>query len=193
MVYGLSGSFAVIGNKTKISQVKFFGQITGGQQYFAQQFGVAVLRFRQTADVLLRNNQDMRGSLRVQILKSQYVIVFIDDLAFNGSASNVAKYTVHILIISYFSLLRKGEMKISFIHRRKSLVSQQSNASHFVTITTQKKGDNKSIAVTQGKHDNNNASVASNLVEKMEMFQSETGDLETAILDFNRGTSTASK
>ena len=55
------------------------------------------------------------------------------------------------------------------------------------------KGDNKSIAVTQGKHDNNNASVASNLVEKMEMFQSETGDLETAILDFNRGTSTASK
>jgi hypothetical protein len=27
---------------------------------------------------------------------------------------------------------------------------------------------------------------ASNLLQKMEMFQSETGDLETAILDFNR-------
>ena len=53
-------------------------------------------------------------------------------------------------------------------------------------ILTIEKGDNKSIAVTQGKHDNNNGSVASNLVEKMEMFQSETGDLETAILDFNR-------
>ena len=53
-------------------------------------------------------------------------------------------------------------------------------------ILTIKKGDNKSIAITQGKHDNSDASVASNLVEKMQMFQSETGDLETAILDYNR-------
>ncbi len=58
-------------------------------------------------------------------------------------------------------------------------------------ILTIEKGDNKSIAVTQGKHDNNNGSVASNLVEKMEMFQSETGDLETAILDFNRNNSSS--
>lgn len=45
------------------------------------------------------------------------------------------------------------------------------------------KGDNKSISISEGKLD---GSSASNLVEKMQMFQSETGDLETAILDFNR-------
>lgn len=56
-------------------------------------------------------------------------------------------------------------------------------------ILTIKKGDNKSIAITQGKHDNSSASVASNIVEKMQMFQSETGDLETAILDYNRSSS----
>ena len=56
-------------------------------------------------------------------------------------------------------------------------------------ILTIKKGDNKSIAITQGKHDNSDASVASNLVEKMQMFQSETGDLETSILDYNRSSS----
>lgn len=54
-------------------------------------------------------------------------------------------------------------------------------------ILTIKKGDNKSIAITQGKHDD--STVASNLVEKMQMFQSETGDLETAILDYNRSSS----
>lgn len=45
------------------------------------------------------------------------------------------------------------------------------------------KGDNKSISISEGKLD---GSSPSNLVEKMQMFQSETGDLETAILDFNR-------
>lgn len=46
------------------------------------------------------------------------------------------------------------------------------------------KGDFTSISITQGKA--NDSSQASNLVEKMQMFQSETGDLETAILDYNR-------
>ncbi len=50
-------------------------------------------------------------------------------------------------------------------------------------IITIAKGNNKSISISEGKLD---GSSASNLVEKMQMFQSETGDLETAILDFNR-------
>ena len=50
-------------------------------------------------------------------------------------------------------------------------------------IITIAKGNNKSISISEGKVD---GSSASNLVEKMQMFQSETGDLETAILDFNR-------
>lgn len=50
-------------------------------------------------------------------------------------------------------------------------------------VLTILKGDNKSIQLSQGKLD---GSSVSNLVEKMQMFQSETGDLETAILDYNR-------
>lgn len=50
-------------------------------------------------------------------------------------------------------------------------------------VLTIEKGGNKAISISQGKLDGKDAS---NLVEKMQMFQSETGDLETAILDFNR-------
>lgn len=52
-------------------------------------------------------------------------------------------------------------------------------------ILSIEKGDNKSISMSQGKTNDSNAA-KSNLIEKMQMFQSESGDLETAILDYNR-------
>ena len=58
-------------------------------------------------------------------------------------------------------------------------------------ILTIQKGDNKSISITQGKIGDSSAA-SSNLIEAMEIFQSETGDLETAVLDFNRTNSSAS-
>ena len=57
-------------------------------------------------------------------------------------------------------------------------------------ILTIQKGDNKSISITQGKIGDSSAA-SSNLIESMEIFQSETGDLETAVLDFNRTNSSA--
>lgn len=52
-------------------------------------------------------------------------------------------------------------------------------------ILTIVKGDYKSISMTEGKVGDEKAA-ASNILQKMQMFQSETGDLETAILDYNR-------
>ena len=52
-------------------------------------------------------------------------------------------------------------------------------------ILTIQKGNYKSISITQGKIGDSTAAAA-NIVEKMQMFQSETGDLETGILDYNR-------
>lgn len=52
-------------------------------------------------------------------------------------------------------------------------------------ILTIEKGDNKSISMSQGKMSDDSAA-KSNLIEKMQMFQSESGDLETNILDYNR-------
>ena len=51
-------------------------------------------------------------------------------------------------------------------------------------ILTIEKGNNKAISLTQGK--SNDSLNGSNILERMEMFQSETGNLETRVLDFNR-------
>lgn len=53
-------------------------------------------------------------------------------------------------------------------------------------ILTISKGDFKSIGITNGKLGDSSAPAA-NIVTAFEMFQSENGDLETAILDYNRG------
>lgn len=52
-------------------------------------------------------------------------------------------------------------------------------------VLTIEKGNFKSIGITNGKIGDSTAE-ASNLVGAMQMFQTETGNLETAILDFNR-------
>src|SRR5574344_1345054 len=52
-------------------------------------------------------------------------------------------------------------------------------------VLTLEKGDNKVIGLTQGKT-NDSSATKSNIVEKMQLFQSETGNIESGILDFNR-------
>ena len=52
-------------------------------------------------------------------------------------------------------------------------------------VLTIEKGSYKNISLSQGKPDNATAS-PSNILEKMQMFQNENGDIETCVLDFNR-------
>ncbi len=52
-------------------------------------------------------------------------------------------------------------------------------------VLTIEKGTNKSISMTNGNVENSSA-IASNLVGAMKMFQTEGGNLETGILDFDR-------
>lgn len=52
-------------------------------------------------------------------------------------------------------------------------------------VLTISKGSYKNIVLSAGRPDNSTAS-PSNIIEKMQMFQNENGDLETCILDFNR-------
>lgn len=52
-------------------------------------------------------------------------------------------------------------------------------------VLTIEKGTYKNISLSQGKPDNSTAS-PSNILEKMQMFQNENGDIETCVLDFNR-------
>ena len=57
-------------------------------------------------------------------------------------------------------------------------------------ILTISKGDFDSISITNGKTNDSSAD-ACNLVSALQMFQNESGDLETCILDFNRGGSSS--
>lgn len=52
-------------------------------------------------------------------------------------------------------------------------------------VLTIEKGTYNNISLAGGKPDNSTAS-ASNILEKMQMFQNENGDIETCVLDFNR-------
>ena len=77
----------------------------------------------------------------------------------------------------------KSDMKVS------DLINEIEKAGVTATVSdgllTVNKGNNKVITITQGKI-NDSTATASNLVEKMQMFQNEAGDLETTVLDFNR-------
>ncbi len=58
-------------------------------------------------------------------------------------------------------------------------------------ILTISKGDFDSISITNGKT-NDSSAASCNLVGAFQMFQNENGDLETCILDFDRGNSSSS-
>ena len=49
----------------------------------ANQFGIFRLRFFQPAHMFLRNDQNVRGSLRVDVFKGERVLVFVDPLGGN--------------------------------------------------------------------------------------------------------------
>lgn len=77
----------------------------------------------------------------------------------------------------------KGDMTVKdFINKLNNAGVEASLSNGIITIN---KGDYKSISLSQGKA--NAATVQpSNLLEKMQMFQTETGNIESAILDFTR-------
>ncbi len=82
---------------------------------------------------------------------------------------------------------KNTEIKITSDMTVNDLIKEFKNAGLEASVSngilTIKKGDNNSIVISQGKLD---GSSPSNLLEKMQMFQSETGDIETGILDYNR-------
>ena len=76
----------------------------------------------------------------------------------------------------------KGDMTVKDLIKNNDAGVDATLSNGIITIN---KGDYKSISLSQGKA---NASTVqpSNLLEKMQMFQTETGNIETAILDFTR-------
>src|SRR3984893_13592587 len=72
---------------TALLDTKFLGQITGDEQKLPQDF---LIRFRccsQTRNHFLGHNQNMEGRLRIDVVKSDSVVIFPDN--FRG---NLARY-----------------------------------------------------------------------------------------------------
>lgn len=84
---------------------------------------------------------------------------------------------------------KNTEIKITGNMTVKELINEFNKAGVDATLSngiiTIDKGNNKNITLSQGKA---NASTVqpSNLLEKMQMFQTEIGNIETAILDFTK-------
>jgi len=84
---------------------------------------------------------------------------------------------------------KNTEIKISGSMTVKELMDEFKKAGVEVSLSngiiTIDKGNYKNISLSQGKA-NATTVQPSNLLEKMQMFQTETGDIESAILDFTR-------
>jgi hypothetical protein len=60
----------------------------------ADHFGVFSLGFFQTSKMFFRNNQHMRGSLRIDVLERKHVLVLVDFLGGNLTAKNAAEKAI---------------------------------------------------------------------------------------------------
>jgi len=64
------------------------------QMTAADQFGMVSLRFLQSGEVLLRDNQNVRRRLRIDVLKSKYVLVLVNFLRWNLAAQDAAEKAI---------------------------------------------------------------------------------------------------
>lgn len=92
----LTGVGAAIGNHTKpvFRNPPFLRQLRGDLKYTTRHLPILRPQIQKGLDMLARDNQNVHGRLRPDILKSHHRVVFIDDIALNLSLDNSAKETV---------------------------------------------------------------------------------------------------
>jgi hypothetical protein len=72
-----------------------------GQVAKADELGIFGGSFLQAGDVFLRDHEDMGWTLRIEIFKSEDVLVFINFLGRYFAANNAAKKTVRHLLLTF--------------------------------------------------------------------------------------------
>jgi hypothetical protein len=93
--YGLSRARAHIEDgAVSLLDVALAGDLGGGEVTAADDLGVFGLRFLESGEVLLRNYQHVRGSLRIDVLEGEDVIVLVNSLCRNLAAEDAAKKAV---------------------------------------------------------------------------------------------------
>jgi hypothetical protein len=97
--------------------VSFFGKtltasdLGGGQKQLAERFPVALSRLVERGNVLARDQQNMRRSLRVDVVKSHAKIVFVNFFRRNIARNDFAKNTIFTHIRKQLLNHKAGQKK----------------------------------------------------------------------------------
>lgn len=74
--------------------VALAGDLGGGEMAVADDFGVRGFGFFQPGKMFLGNDENVSGSLRVDVFEGEHVVVFIDFFRWNLAANNAAEEAV---------------------------------------------------------------------------------------------------
>ena len=92
---GLSGAGAdVEDGAVSLLDVALASDLGGCKVTTSDDFGVGDLGFFQSSKMFLGNDEDMCGSLRVDVFESEDVLVFVNFLGGDFTADNAAKEAV---------------------------------------------------------------------------------------------------
>ena len=126
-----------------------------------------------SADVIA--NKKLSELNNISSLKEGYITVTTQN------ANSMQKNNTYIKITK--------DMTVSDLQKELEKAGLESSINN--GILTISRGDFDSISITNGKT-NDSSAASCNIVSAFQMFQNESGDLETCILDFNRGGNTGS-
>ncbi len=89
---GFAGLFAMVDdNAEAVATAGLAGNFAGGEQQVAEQRFVFGGSFPDARDRFLRNDQEVNGSLRIDVFNGGATIVFVDDLSGNLPLDNPGK------------------------------------------------------------------------------------------------------
>src|SRR5579859_3306136 len=78
-----------------VLDLTFAGDVRSNEMALADNLRVLGLGFFHSNDVLFRNDENVCGSLRVDVLKDQGLTVFVDFFCGNFTTNNAAEKTIH--------------------------------------------------------------------------------------------------
>jgi hypothetical protein len=91
MKYGLTRNLVAIKNETVSFEFHVFSNIGGGEGKITDYVMIGISDIVESGDMGSRNNQNVNGCLRVNVMEREYVIGFEDDFRGNLFAGDFAE------------------------------------------------------------------------------------------------------
>lgn len=102
MEHRLPGILAVVDDQPeRIANAELPRHLAGCKQQVAQQSLVFQIGIGQSGNFLLRHQQHMGRRLRVDIAEGEAMLVFVDDVGWNGTADDFAEQGRHRVVTHF--------------------------------------------------------------------------------------------